>query len=195
MWPHRRQPTRLPHPWDSPGENTGVGCHFLLQCVKVRSETEVAQSCLTLSDPMDCSYQAPLSMGFSRQEYWSGVPLPSPINILLYIQWASLVAQLVKNPPAMWETRVQSLVWKIPWRREWLLTPVLWPGKFQLQRVGHDWLHFHFSPSCIGEGNGNPLQCFCLENPRDKGAWWAAVCGVTQSRTRLKWLSSSSSRN
>ena len=54
-------------------------------------------------------------------------------------------------------------------------------------------LHFHFSLSCIGEGNGNPLQCSCLENPRDGGAWWAAVCGVAQSRTRLKQLSSSSS--
>ena len=55
MRPHRRQPTRLPRPWDSPGKNTGVGCHFLLQCMKVESESEVAQSCLTLSDPMDCS--------------------------------------------------------------------------------------------------------------------------------------------
>ena len=54
-------------------------------------------------------------------------------------------------------------------------------------------LHFHFSLSCIGGGNGNPLQCSCLENPRDSGAWWAAIYGVTQSRTRLKWLSSSSS--
>ena len=53
--PHRRQPTRLPRPWDSPGKNTGVGCHFLLQCMKVKSESEVAQSCPTLSDPMDCS--------------------------------------------------------------------------------------------------------------------------------------------
>ena len=53
--PYRRQPTRLPHPWDSPGKNTGVGCHYLLQCMKVKSESEVAQSCLTLSDPMDCS--------------------------------------------------------------------------------------------------------------------------------------------
>ena len=53
--PQRRQPTRLPRPWDSPGKNTGVGCHFLLQCMKVKSESEVAQSCLTLSDPMDCS--------------------------------------------------------------------------------------------------------------------------------------------
>ena len=53
--PHRRQPTRLPRPWDSPGKNTGVGCHFLLQCMKVKSEHEVAQSCPTLQDPMDCS--------------------------------------------------------------------------------------------------------------------------------------------
>ena len=53
--PHRRQPTRLPRPWNSPGKNTGVGCHFLLQCMKVKSEREVAQSCPTLSDPMDCS--------------------------------------------------------------------------------------------------------------------------------------------
>ena len=54
-------------------------------------------------------------------------------------------------------------------------------------------LHFHFSLSCIGEGNGNPLQCYCLENPRDQGGWWAAVYGVSQSRTQLKWLRSSSS--
>ena len=54
-------------------------------------------------------------------------------------------------------------------------------------------LHFHFSLSCIGEGDGNPLQCFCLENPRDRGAWWAAVSGVAQSRIRLKQLGSSSS--
>ena len=53
--PHRRQPTRLPHPWGSPGKNTGVGCHFLFQCMKVNSESEVSQSCLTPSDPMDCS--------------------------------------------------------------------------------------------------------------------------------------------
>ena len=79
VWPHRRQPTRLLHPWDSPGKNTGVGCHFLLQCMKVKSESQVAQSCPTLSDPTPwtAAHQAPPSMGFSRQEYWSGVPLPS----------------------------------------------------------------------------------------------------------------------
>ena len=77
--PHRWQPMRLPRPWGSPGKNTGVGCHFLLQCMKVKSESEVAQSCPTLRDPMNCSPPGPPSMGFSRQEYWSGVPLPSPI--------------------------------------------------------------------------------------------------------------------
>ena len=80
VWLHRRQPTRLPRPWDSPGKNTGVGCHFFLQYMKVKSESEVAQSCPTPSDPWTAAYQAPPSMGFSRQEYWSGVPLPSPIS-------------------------------------------------------------------------------------------------------------------
>ena len=130
--PHTPQPTRLPCPWDSPGQNTGVDCHFSLQCMKVKSESEVAQSCLTLSNPMDRSPpgssvhgifqarvlewgaiafsehiyttmyeirsdqllshvrlfatpwtaapQAPPSVGFSRQKYWSGVPLPSPME-------------------------------------------------------------------------------------------------------------------
>ena len=73
---HRRQPTRLPRPWDSPGKNTGVGCHFLLQCMKVKSQSEVAQSCLTLCDPMDCSPPGSSIHGiFQAREYWSGVPL------------------------------------------------------------------------------------------------------------------------
>ena len=91
-------------------------------------------------------------------------------------------------------------------RRQWHPTPVLLPGESHGQRslVGCSlWgreesdttvqLHFHFSLSCIGEGHGNPPQCSCLENPRDGGAWWAAVYGVAQSRTRLKRVSSSSS--
>ena len=71
-------PPGSPRPWDSPGKNTGVGCHFLLQCMKVKSESEVVQSFPTLSDPMDCSLSGSSVHGFSRQEYWSGVPLPSP---------------------------------------------------------------------------------------------------------------------
>ena len=62
--PHRQQPARLPRPWDSPGKSNGVGCHFLLQCMKVKNESEVAQSCLTLCDPMDRAYQAPASIAF-----------------------------------------------------------------------------------------------------------------------------------
>ena len=83
--PHRRQPTRLPRPWDSLGKNTGVGCHFLLQCMKVKSESEVTQSCLTLSNPWTAAFQTPPSMGFSRQEYWSGLPLPSPRDTNYYV--------------------------------------------------------------------------------------------------------------
>ena len=81
-----------------------------------------------------------------------------------------------------------TLAWKISWTEE--------PGGLQSMCLEESdttkQLHFHFSLSCIGEGNGNPLQCSYLENPRDGGAWSAAVCGVTQSRTQLKWLNSSS---
>ena len=76
---YRWQPTRLLCPWDSPGKNTGVGCHFLLQCMEVKSESEVAQSCPTPSDTMDCSLPGSPIHGISRQEYWSGVPLPSAV--------------------------------------------------------------------------------------------------------------------
>ena len=171
--------------------------------------------------------------------------------------WASLVAQLVKNPPAMRETWVRSLGWEDPlekgkathysiltwryidivhgvamsrtwlgdfhfhlwrrrflllemllmhyWRRQWHPTLVLLPGKSHAWRslVGCSpcgrWEsdtteRLHFSLSCIGKGNGNLLQFSCLGNPRDGGAWWAAVYGVAQSRTWLKQLSSSNSR-
>ena len=124
-------------------------------------------------------------------------------------------------PPIPWEPQVCSLcLWVCFYfvdklicvifrRRWWHPTPVLLPGKSHGWRSlvgcspwGHKeesdtterlHFHFHFPLSCIGEGNGNPLQCSCLENPRDGGAWWAAVYGVQQSRTRLKWLSSSNS--
>ena len=75
--------TRLPHPLDSPGKNNGVGCHFLLQYMKVKSESEVAQSCPTLSDPMDCSPPGSFIHGIFQAKYWSGVPLPSPLSSCL----------------------------------------------------------------------------------------------------------------
>ena len=120
------------------------------------------------------------------RKVWAWVILPG-----------SLVAQTVKHLPAMQERR-----------KRWHPTPVLLPGESHGWRSlvgcspwGHEESditerpHFHFSLSCIGEGNGNPLQSSCLENPRDGGAWRAAVYGVAQSQTRLKWLSSSSSSN
>ena len=111
----------------------------------------------------------------------------------------------VKCLSAILETMCDPWVRKILWRRKWQRTPVLLPGKSHGQRslVGYSpWgreesdtterLHFQYSLSCIGEGNGNPLQYSCLENSRDGGAWWAAVYGIPQSWTRLKRLSSSS---
>ena len=117
--------------------------------------------------------------------------------------------------PPGYQLSIWGIIWPHCWfglgpylirRRKWHPTSVLLPGKSHGQRSlegcspwGHwgsdttERLPFHFSLSCIGEGNGNPLQCSCLENPRDGGAWWAAVYGVAQSRTRLKRLSSSSS--
>ena len=137
--PHRWQPTRLLCPWDSPGKNTGVGCHFLLQCMHAKS----LQSCPTLCDPWTAAHQAPLSMGFSRQEYWSGLSFPSPGDRpnpgikprSPELQADSLVAQTVKHLPTIRETRVRSLsqedplekemathtstlVWRIPWMEE-----------------------------------------------------------------------------
>ena len=97
--PHRRQPTRLPRPWGSPGKNTGVGCLLLLQCVKVKTLSYVQ----LLVTPWTAAYHASPSMGFSRQEYWSGLPLLSP---------------QCRRP------RFNSWVWKIHWRRDRPLTPV-----------------------------------------------------------------------
>ena len=121
--------------------------------------------------------QAPLSMQFPRQKYWSVLLFPSPWDL---------------PDPGI---ELMSLHCR---RRQWHPTPVLLPGRSHGWRslVGYspcgredsdttERLHFHFSLSCIGEGNGNPLQCSCLENPRDGEAWWAAVYGVAQSQIGL----------
>ena len=115
------------------------------------------------------------------------------------------VSSLCYTAASHWLSILYTVVYMCQ-RRKWQPILVLLPGKSHGWRslVGcspwgleeldtTEWLHFHFSLSCIGEGKSNPLQCFCLENPRDGGAWWAAVYGVAQSWTWLKWLSSSSS--
>ena len=168
------------------------------------------------------AHQAPPSMGFSKQEYWSGLTctppqiFPTPGNEPESSLSPALQADsLPTEPPGKPKNdTVASLNTDISannfvfifineyiskQRRQWHPTPVLLPRKSHGQRslVGcSTWgrpksqtqlSNFsHFSLSRIGEGNGNPLQCSCLENPRDGGAWWAAVYGVTQSQTRLK---------
>ena len=89
--PHRRQPTRIPRPWDSPGKNTGVGCHFLLQCMKVKSESEVAQSCLALSDPMDWSLPGFSIHGIfqARVLEWGAIAL-IPLLVCNSVQFSSI---------------------------------------------------------------------------------------------------------
>ena len=103
VWPHRRQPTRLPCPWDSPGKNTGVGCHFLLQCRKVKSESEVTQSCPILSDSMDCSPPGSSIHGIFQARVLEWGPIHAPYNVLNWIRmnkhfFGSLPKYLVKNP-------------------------------------------------------------------------------------------------
>ena len=142
--------------------------------------SEVTQSCLTLCNPMDCRLPG------------------SPVHGILQARILEWVA--ISFSTLMFCKMIITIV--SSQRRQWHPTPVLLPRKSHGWRslVGcspwgreesdmTEWFHFHFSLSCIGEGNGSPLQCSCLENPRDRGAWWAAVYGVPQSRTRLKWLS------
>ena len=126
--PQRWQPTRLPHPWDSPGKNTGVGCHFLLQCMKVKSKWEVAQSVHGI-------FQA-------RVLYWVAIS-------------SSRGSSQPRDPTCF------SCI-----------------GRQILYQLSPREAHFMYS-------NGNPLQYSCLENLMDRGAWWAAVHGVTKSQARL----------
>ena len=168
--PHGLQPTRLLRPWDFPGKSTGVGCHCLLQWMFTAAKTWEPAKHWQISGYKRCG---------------------------TYVQWTTSY----KNKEIMSSAATG-------WRRQWHPTPVLFPGKSHGWRclVGcSPWgleesdtterLHFRFSLSCTREGNGNPLQCSFLENPRDGRAWWAAIYGVAQSQTWLKRLSSSSSSN
>ena len=138
--PHRRQPTRLPRPWDSPGKNTGVGCHFLLQCMKVKSESEVAQSCPTRSDPMDCSppgssahgiFQARVlelgAIAFSNMCLLWIFNLQRGLNTFVFVALIQSVSQYLPS----WFYEFAAI---LRWRRQWQPTPVLLPGESHGQR-------------------------------------------------------------
>ena len=122
--PHRQQPTRLPHPWDSPGKNTGVGCHFLLQCMKVKRESEVTQSCPTFSDPMDCSPPGSSIHGIFQARV---------------LEWGAI---------AFSDQRSNSHPCTGGQRMQWHSTPVLLPGKSH----GHRSL-VGYSPWCCKESD------------------------------------------
>ena len=157
VWPHRWQPTRLPRPWDSPGKNTGVGCHFLLQCMKVKSESEVPQSCLTLSNPMDCSLPGSSIHGIfqARVLEWGAIAF-SDIYITMYKKGfpGGLV---VKNPPAKaWKRKVKvkslSHVWLLatPWTAAYQALPstdnleiVILNELNQIEKTNIIWCHLY----------------------------------------------------
>ena len=143
MRPHRRQPTRFPRPWDSPGKNTGVGCHFLLQCMQVKSESAVAQSSPTLRNPMDCSLPGSSIHGIFQASVleWVAIAFSSD-SFYLALNNAGLFIPLFER---LLFNRKTSLDTK-PWRREPLeaTTPVPLPGEFHGQKclVGYiPWSH------------------------------------------------------
>ena len=149
--PHRWQPTRLLHPWDSPGKNPRVGCHFLLQCMKVKSESEVAQSSPTLHDPMDCSPSDSVQGIFQAR----------------VLEWGAIAFSdfHVKTM----ETGSCYLFSSCPgWDRGWLGFCGGSAGKESACSAGDLGLIPGLGRS-PGEGNGNPLQFLCLENPMDTG--------------------------
>ena len=141
MRPHRRQPTRLPRPWDSPGKNTGVGCHFLLQRVKVKSESEVAQSCPTLSDPMDSSLPGSSVHGTcqARGLEWGAIafsvpPGHLPQKVSCFFHDPTDVSTLISGSSGFSKSSLN--IWKFsaqvlfkPSLEQWHPTPVLLPGK------------------------------------------------------------------
>ena len=122
MRPHRRQPTRLPRPWDSPGKNTGVGCHFFLQCMKVKSESEIAQSCPTLRDPMECSLPGSSAHGIfqARVLEWGAIAFSDWQTRYIRITWEAFLKIYPQlSPPNLWSQNLLrwdrlSLFFKAP---------------------------------------------------------------------------------
>ena len=137
MRPHRRQPTRLCHPWDSPGKNTGVGCHSLFQCMQVKSESEVPQSCSTLSDSMVYSLPGSSIHGVFQARVLEWVAITFSISSLLEsrrlrdFDFHGFPGGASGKELACQCRRIRFDPWvrKIPWRRKWQPTPVLLLGK------------------------------------------------------------------
>ena len=136
VWPHRRQPTGLPRPWDSPGKNTGVGCHFLFQCMKVKSESVVVQSCQTPSNPMDCSLPGSSAHGIFQARVLEWGAIAFSIRKTNSGRLLGLPRRLSGKECTCQCRRPRFNPWvrKISWRRKWQPIPVFFPGEFPGQR-------------------------------------------------------------
>ena len=146
-----------PRPWDSPGKNTGVGCHFLLRCMKVKRESEVTQSCPTLSDPIDCSLPGSSAHGIfqARVLEWGAITFSNVYKYMYMCIFGRTCGLWDLSSPTRDGTHAPAVeVWSLPLDHQ---------GKFKLTKT---WGRYS-----------------CLENPMDGGAWWAAVHGVTKSWT------------
>ena len=168
--PQRRQPTRLSHPWDSPDKNTGVGCHFLLQCMKVKSESEVAQSCVTLSDPMDFSppgssvhgiFQARVLEWVAKNQHCS-----SKVSVLPHSTFLVQISHPYMTTGKTTALTRQTIVGRITSLLFNMLSRLVIAFLPRSKHLLISWLQ---SPA--GKGNGTPLQYSCLENPMYRGAW------------------------
>ena len=188
VWPHRWQPTRLPRPWDSPGKNTGVGCHFLLQCMKVKCESEVAQSCLTLSDPMDCSLPGSSIHGIfqARVLEWGAIAFSDSPQI--HGQWRTDTGEQTLPCPQMWPCLRSNLcsrvLGRIRWKRvstamlrltPWSVFPTL--SCFPLSHLRGALLTAGLSKNpCVG-------LCFCGTSPKARVSNYPRMPGTEE----LSW--------
>ena len=173
--PHRRQPTRLRRPWDSPGKNTGVGCHFLLQCMKVKSENEVTESCPTLSDPMDCSLPGSSVHGIfqARILEWGAIAWPCPteqdpvsptVSLSQQEAYISLLSFSIRGQKG-WKHNHRKLTNLITWTTALSNSMKLWAMPCMVNKDRQAMVESSDKTWSTGERNGKPLQSSCLENP------------------------------
>ena len=189
MWPHRRQPTRPRRPWDSPGKNAGVGCHFLLQFMKVKREGEVTQSCPTLSDPMDCSLPGSSVQGIfqARVLEWVAIAFSASVplfpNICCYCIKSCFSSESKEQhvlTVRQKEVKASSLYW---------VSIYMGIIAYLLLCSAEDTGLIPGLGRCPGEGNGNPLQYSCLGNPMDRPTWQGTVHGISKQLDMTEQLS------